>query len=202
MRREVVSGHCSGDLERVEKCNEEACPVCVDCIKVCRWGEWEHWESCTKCGGQRKRTRQMHSHEKHWHHHRRLEDFPTEALCDPGASEEVGKCPRKCGDMFVCEWTSWQKVGGCSSSCGAGTQKKVRTLQARKMSDLELAHYQNQALVQDIGLTTSPETTVFLSFVCGMFCFALLASIWNRCSKSSQYSAPQQQTPRELHLLE
>merc|ERR1712066_285057 len=87
--RHVESGHCAGELKKVEKCNMEACPVCIDCIKVCKWGQWEHWDSCTKCGGQRKRTRQMHSHEvrHHDHHHdRRLEHIPTEVLCDPGAS--------------------------------------------------------------------------------------------------------------------
>jgi hypothetical protein len=68
------------------------------------------------------------------------------------------------------------------------------------MTDSELAHYQNEALVQDIGLTTSPEITVFLSFVCGMFCFALLASIWKRCTKSSQYKPMPQ--PQQSHAPE
>merc|ERR1711879_755061 len=95
LSRHVESGHCTGELEKVEKCNMEACPVCIDCIKVCKWGQWEHWDSCTKCGGQRKRTRQMHSHAVRNHHKdkeeedRRLEHIPTEILCDPGASEET-----------------------------------------------------------------------------------------------------------------
>merc|ERR1711972_989260 len=175
--RSVTSGHCAGDLEKVEKCNMDACPVkvCIDCIKVCKWGEWEHWDSCTKCGGQRKRTRQMHSHEEQGHHltqDRRLKDIPTEVLCDPGASEETGPCPRKCGDSFVCEWSPWQSQGGCSTTCGPGTQKKVRTLIATK-SDAVLGNFQSEALLQGVGGKGAPETAVFLSFVCGMFCFAL-----------------------------
>jgi len=69
---------------------------------------------------------------------------------------------------------------------------------ARKLSDADVASLQNDALVQEMGVKTSPETTVFLSFVCGMFCFALLAGIWHRCTKSSQYHRmPQSNAPRE-----
>jgi hypothetical protein len=105
--------------------------------------------------------------------------------------------------MFVCEWSAWNKVGGCSATCGTGTRKKVRHLQARKMSEAQLEALQDDALIQEIGLTTSPETTVFLSFVCGMVCFALLASIWKRCTKSSQYNriSPQQsQAPQQADV--
>ena len=34
----------------------------------CHWGHWEHWDSCTKRGGQRKRTRQMHAHSWRYEH--------------------------------------------------------------------------------------------------------------------------------------
>jgi hypothetical protein len=208
----TCNGHCGGILERVEKCNTEECPhtVCKDCIKVCHWGHWEHWDSCTKCGGQRKRTRQMHAHSwrfEHEHaggqdvHHahgdgdgdgdgRRLKEheIPVEQLCQPGASEETSACPRKCGDAFICEWSSWHEVGSCSTSCGTGTQKKVRRLVARKVTDADVQSLQNNALVQDIGLKNTPETTVFLSFCCGVISFALFAGIWQRCSKSAVYT--------------
>jgi len=211
--RRTSKGPCEGALEKIVTCELPPCPKkCEDCVKVCRWDEWEHWESCTKCGGQRKRYRQMHTHEVHNHESRRLHEheFPHTVLCDPGDSEETGKCPRKCGDSFVCEWTEWHHVGGCSASCGRGTQKKQRTLYAKRLSDAELRALQSDALVQDLGLKTRPETTVFLSFSCGVISFALFLSLWQRCSKSRHTAplAPQgcreigAETTREDRLLE
>merc|ERR1711879_272494 len=79
--REVIHGeNCvaePGVLERIENCNEEPCPVCRDCIKVCHWGHWEDWSACTKCGGQMKRTRQMHSHSMEHHIGHSAEDHPN-----------------------------------------------------------------------------------------------------------------------------
>merc|ERR1712228_1122743 len=192
LTRQRTNGQCIGaannaqaDLQKVETCNEEPCKICRDCVKVCRWGEWEHWESCTKCGGQRKRTRQMHSHDIH-NDGRRLQEFPKEQLCQPGASEETGQCPRKCGDAFVCEWSAWHSVGSCSATCGTGTRKKVRTLQPRQLSDGEFASLQNVArLVEVNGMKNSPQTTVFVSFACGVFSFALFAGLWQRCGKAA-----------------
>jgi len=130
----------------------------------------------------------MHSHD-YRHNERRLEDFPKEQLCEPGASEETGQCPRKCGDAFVCEWSGWESVGSCSATCGTGTQKKVRTLQPRQLSDAEFASLQNVArLIEVNGMKHSPETTVVVSFACGVFSFALFMGIWQRCTSRSQYA--------------
>jgi hypothetical protein len=133
---------------------------------------------------------------------RRLSDereIPVEQLCQPGASEETSECPRKCGDAFVCEWSAWHEVGSCSTSCGTGSQKKVRRLVAKKLSNADMLSLQNDALVQEIDFKNTPETTVFLSFCCGVISFALFAGIWQRFSTSSQYQPTQQSNgPREI----
>merc|ERR1711865_1172872 len=78
------------------------------------------WGACDKCGGQRKRTRQIF---------KMAEDGGNP--CTPGASEETEKCKRQCHAPVFCAWSAWEEDGGCSVTCGTGTVKRVRYLQAR-----------------------------------------------------------------------
>merc|ERR1712154_291383 len=58
--------------------------------------------------------------------------------CPDGASEETTKCDRKCHDPVYCVWTKWEDEGACSVTCGQGTIKRVRYLQATKVAPLEV----------------------------------------------------------------
>merc|ERR1711957_173499 len=110
---------CDGSLSEVSECNPLACPVPKG-PKPCEWGEWMEWGACDKCGGQRKRTRQ-------------IERMPEDGgePCSAGASEETQKCKRQCHAPVFCSWSAWEEEGGCSVTCGVGTVKRVRYLQAK-----------------------------------------------------------------------
>jgi len=79
------------------------------------------WGACDKCDGEKKRSRQIL---------RMPEEGGTP--CPDGASEELTKCDRKCHDPVYCVWTQWEAEGSCSATCGEGTVKRVRYLQATK----------------------------------------------------------------------
>jgi len=111
---------CVGKLQEMTVCNLGECPIKAG-PKPCLWGNWMGWGACDKCGGERKRTRQIL---------RMPEEGGTP--CPDGASEEVTKCPRKCHDPVFCVWTQWEDEGSCSATCGEGTIKRVRYLQATK----------------------------------------------------------------------
>jgi len=110
---------CDGPLSEVSECNTAACPVAPG-PKPCVWGQWMGWGACDKCGGQRKRTRQ-------------ILHMPEDggAPCPPDASEETEKCKRQCHAPVFCSWSAWEHEGGCSVTCGVGTVKRVRYLQAK-----------------------------------------------------------------------
>jgi len=109
---------CDGAIKKVMPCTMDACPL-PPAARPCEWGEWTQWGACDKCGGQRKRTRQIIA-------------MPEDGgePCEMGASEEVDDCPRQCHTTYWCEWGDWEDEGDCTVTCGTGIIKKARYLQA------------------------------------------------------------------------
>jgi len=105
----VLKGQvCPATLEG-QHCNVQECPV------DCSVGSWSGWSSCTlSCGtGSQTRTRLNRSPKyggKLCPNKEHVQDCNTQS------------CPTNC----VVE--SWQAWGACSTSCGGGSQKRVRTL--------------------------------------------------------------------------
>eukprot|EP00438_Fugacium_kawagutii_P024013 Skav203308 [mRNA] locus=scaffold2570:119040:128690:- [translate_table: standard] len=73
------------------------------------WSSWSQWGACNKCGGQRVRFRHVVREPANG-------GFP----CELKASEETGKCPRKCHESMYCVWGHWESWSACSTSCGSG----------------------------------------------------------------------------------
>jgi hypothetical protein len=108
---------CFGALEETRGCIVEPCAGPTK-AKDCNWNEWHDWGACDKCGGERKRNRV-------------ITQMPDEggAICELRAAEEVGACPRLCHLPSFCQWSEWEVDGSCSSTCGAGSIQKTRTLE-------------------------------------------------------------------------
>jgi len=118
---------CDAKLEKIAPCTVKDCPSTPE-PNGCEWDNWMTWGACDKCGGQRKRNRQI----KH---------MPEKGgePCELGASEEIEKCPRHCHTEYWCEWGEWT-IGNCSATCGHGIAKKSRELKATPVkTNLELA---------------------------------------------------------------
>ncbi|CAJ1411111.1 unnamed protein product [Effrenium voratum] len=105
---------CSGDLAELEPCSEEHCPEagCHDCL----WSEWTHWGSCSKCGGQRFR-------------YRNIQQMPNYCgkPCEPMDAREAGPCYSKCEDEVFCSWTDWSESESCDK-CGTASTTRNRAL--------------------------------------------------------------------------
>lgn len=107
---------CEGPTSEIDGCDAGKCHEKTP--QACLWGQWFAWGACDKCGGQRKRTRQI----------LKLPEAGG-APCDSKGSEETTKCKRICHEPVYCEWTDWEADGECSVTCGFGSKKFVRYLQ-------------------------------------------------------------------------
>lgn len=114
---------CSGILGEVHQCGETPCPIPKG-PKPCVWGAWVEWAACDKCGGQRKRNRQIVA----------MPEQGGEA-CAYGASEETTSCKRQCHEPVFCSWGAWQNEGSCSATCGTGVIIRTRALQGYTKSN-------------------------------------------------------------------
>ena len=84
----------------------------------CQWSSWSKWSPCTKtCGeGQRTKTRKV------------LRTARNGGKDCVGDSRLTSQCQtRQCPAAIDCKWSSWEKSGPCSKSCGGGTQTWQRT---------------------------------------------------------------------------
>merc|ERR1712129_643162 len=106
---------CKDDLKETRGCETQPCKVSpsVDC----QWNAWSQWGACDKCGGQRKRSRN-------------IKQMPLHGgePCTFDASEETMDCPRVCHAQQFCAWSEWSKGDKCSTTCGAGFIKRTRSL--------------------------------------------------------------------------
>lgn len=111
---------CEAGLSVIEPCRPDSCRE-SQTAKPCTWGVWSPWSPCDECGGSRKRFR-------------RIEQLPQAggAPCEPKASEEVQRCPGPSTCRFFCAWGEWADMGECSASCGTGTVRRIRHLEAEQ----------------------------------------------------------------------
>ncbi|CAE7543968.1 adt-1 [Symbiodinium sp. CCMP2456] len=105
---------CSGELAEIDRCSEEPCPEsgCHDCT----WGAWSHWGSCSKCGGQRFRFRNIQQMPNH-----------CGRPCKPMDAKEAGACHSKCENPLFCAWTYWSTSESCDK-CGTTSTTRNRAL--------------------------------------------------------------------------
>lgn len=105
---------CEGKTLELAPCNTKTCGDKVDC----QYGLWSNWGNCTKCGGQRFRSRSIMQH-------------PSFGGMECQASEtmQTTRCPRECGEqLYWCAWSEWTKFSACTKTCGAGNHVRQRTL--------------------------------------------------------------------------
>lgn len=167
---------CEGAMAEVAQCQLEVCPIPPG-PKPCVWGVWLEWGACDKCGGERKRSRQI----------TRMPDAGG-SPCETHASEETEKCKRQCHKPIYCEWGKWEEQDKCSVSCGEGIVTRVRYLQISerptglisKVEDLNL-RMKNQEVFE--GKRTREVILSFAagglaSFVVMMVAMAVLRTRW------------------------
>ncbi|XP_060595418.1 hemicentin-1-like isoform X4 [Ruditapes philippinarum] len=107
-RPSLLGRYCDGNPDETRTCNKNQCADG-------EWSSWENWGSCSvSCdGGIQSRLRTCSN--------------PRPSLlgryCD-GSPEETRTCnKRQCEDGG---WSSWQRWGSCSVSCGGGIQSRLR----------------------------------------------------------------------------
>lgn len=104
---------CDKALSEIRECARNSCggPSAVDCA----YGDWEDWQACSRCDGERKRTRKILAYAAN-----------GGRACSSFDSDEVASCPRKCGEPTYCTWTSWEPWSRCSTQCGTGGKRHRR----------------------------------------------------------------------------
>jgi len=138
----TTASSCNGAIDVVEACNTQLCPQ--DIVTQCKWGDWTQWGACDKCGGQKKR-------------HRQIMQMPANgAVCPVEASEDLAKCPRVCHGIAqgsYCTWQAWDSWGSCDMSCGKGVRKRRRILTMVHGGDLpdSVAMVMNMARLYEDG---------------------------------------------------
>ncbi|CAK9027555.1 unnamed protein product [Durusdinium trenchii] len=136
---------CSDFLAEIESCGEEHCPEsgCHDCL----WSEWTHWGSCSKCGGQRFR-------------YRNILQMPNYCgkRCEPTDAKEAGPCESKCDEEVYCSWTEWSKSESCNK-CGvaSSTRNRALGLMPYASGSLFLAVDQSACAGTQLNVTECPD---------------------------------------------
>jgi len=154
---------CDGALSIVANCHG---PVCPSPLAVnCKPGDWQDWARCDKCSGQRKRYRNGVT-------------LPSDGgnNCDQFVEEEVGKCPRKCGEKAWCSWSDWGEWGSCSRTCGEGKRSRRRHLELsdRPEPQAEISQKYSELYRRTHTLESSRVGELAKSFAVGCLCAALL----------------------------
>jgi len=110
---------CDAFLSEMTPCNTQHC--LRKCVAVdCGWSQWTEWSACTKCAGQKRRTR--------W--------VVKEPACGGNAchlenTEETAECPRWCeATHMFCAWADWDSWSRCTATCGKALKTRVRNLKA------------------------------------------------------------------------
>lgn len=160
---------CGDAMSEVKGCNTDPCAPAVlisNCVpKDCAWGEWEEWGACDKCGGQKRRFRQLISL-----------GVCGGKMCVPINAKETAGCTRHCeAPTTFCGWSEWSPWGQCDSKCGLGSRERTRELlkhsEERFLSDWSVDDVTEEA-VNDLrlrtqGLEASHYRTLVVSFAGG-----------------------------------
>ena len=126
----VDESQCTGDHESSEECNTQDCPY---------WTDWSDWTECSKTcgGGSRSKVFVFQALLSTLKHFRVLPSQIRECKI-PLALRAAGKnttVPCEGGDAKVAEacntevcpsWTEWTDWTPCTTSCGGGTQRRIR----------------------------------------------------------------------------
>jgi hypothetical protein len=108
---------CDGNFTEVHECKDlKPCPTPKPIN--CEWDVWSKWSACTKCGGQRKKYRNIKT---------APQNGGTECK-DTDTSLTEGCLGKEWCDTTYCAWTDWDAWGGCSRKCGSGTKMRRRNL--------------------------------------------------------------------------
>lgn len=112
---------CDGPMDEIDVCGIEPCKAPIDC----EWHDWEDWGACSRCDGERHRSRTVATFGN-----------ARGKPCSAGASKEAQQC-NECPKMktFWCIWDDWTTGGTCSTTCGhGGVQKRSRQLKATEVA--------------------------------------------------------------------
>lgn len=182
-------------ISETEECNRYPCKGEV--VKNCEISDWEDWGGCYKCGGTRKRFRH-------------IAEYPTESgrPCPQEDLDEVGSCPRKCGEPEYCTWQNWGKWSACSAHCGDGTRSRKRYLmKTSEPSEMpattqELMLKYNALLRQTNELDSDHMQDLVIAFACGGLTLVVGFGAMRFASRRSRGSHVPQSVQNRLSLEE
>jgi len=166
---------CNGSTLVVNSCNMQVCPGGNDC----KYHPWHDWGACDRCGGQRKRSREL-NHAGNGGQN-----------CLQDSTEEVQGCSRHCHGAKFCAWADWAPWGTCSATCGNGRMSRTRQL---ALSDFQprpgippTSSFQQKftALEHEIGARRDThKQEIAVAFIGGCMSFLVLASAIRVCTRS------------------
>lgn len=95
-----------------QSCNTMCCP------QDCSIGAWSSWSACAPaCGGGGSQTRS-----------RSIAAAQCGGVCASSVTMETQPCDNGCCAV-ACQLSDWTSWGGCSATCGGGSQSRSRTVQ-------------------------------------------------------------------------
>ena len=118
---------CDGNLMVTQQCNLKPCVE--EGTKDCHVGPWSMWGSCSHCGGQRWRHREITSLPNYKGH-----------LCESYTLKEVSNCTSICHETHACAWSEWSHVQ-CPNQCGDSSTLRTRTLQRLPQGTLSVDRF-------------------------------------------------------------
>lgn len=179
VKSEAKSGGlpCNNTISETIPCGTDACRLGKKVVN-CLWGEWGPFGACDKCGGQKRRYRHIEKTPEH-----------GGLACEHKASEEFMNCTRHCHDRQYCVWSDWSDYGECTTTCGAGSKKRNRTLKLlQKMPEVAAPPPEklyDTLRVQAQQVESSRTQEMVIAFACGCVSFVVLLSVGRAWRSSS-----------------